>query len=466
MAFKLLTIVTSVVAAAISIWLLPVLAASHASAMLTITWFVWFGSVLLVSWARPFSPPSMLLLAILGLYVLYPATADVAGNHAGIAGFQYEDGISRALTLILLIQLGTSVGLCLGRLRSPRRLVPLALADETYLIERLVFRLMFVGLASYLAFAVASKERLSLLIAIVGRGSYGAAITGDGTQIGYLSSLRGVVGDALILLFVWILAGRSRRRRSYALLAGASFVLIAGGQRSNLVIPLVGAFLLSTKLARSGEVVRLLKWARRINSARVFILLVVGLVSFSAIIGVARSVPSQRRFTASTLLRSQFGEGADLFTPLAGEMVIVPNKDSYLYGKSYLEAFVFWVPRAIWEDKPQGSMSKLTNEIGGAAGVAVPEYGELYANFGIPGVILGSALLAYSIERLWWKLRRADDLGSCILLVVTIAVILQWVTRGSLTNLVASQFGLIAGAFYIRRALRKLRTSHEKLRTR
>ena len=45
-----------------------------------------------------------------------------------------------------------------------------------------------------------------------------------------------------------------------------------------------------------------------------------------------------RSFTVATLTASQFGEGSDLFAPLAGLVQTVPAQHPYLLGSSYLDA--------------------------------------------------------------------------------------------------------------------------------
>lgn len=71
----------------------------------------------------------------------------------------------------------------------------------------------------------------------------------------------------------------------------------------------------------------------------------------------------------------------------------IPSTRGYLRGAGYVPAFTFLIPRVVWPDKPVSSgytlsqmwfrTRKLESNIG------VPPPGELYANFGPLGVILG-----------------------------------------------------------------------------
>jgi hypothetical protein len=78
----------------------------------------------------------------------------------------------------------------------------------------------------------------------------------------------------------------------------------------------------------------------------------------------------------------------------------VPNEVGYLYGKSYVGTLLFFVPRAIWKEKPRGpgamvsahifSGRPLNEDAGIYQGGGVPpgSVGEVYWNFALPGVVL------------------------------------------------------------------------------
>lgn len=73
-------------------------------------------------------------------------------------------------------------------------------------------------------------------------------------------------------------------------------------------------------------------------------------------------------------------------------IAMVPEKIEPLYGESYLGALLFFIPRAIWEDKPRGVGAMYAQEFFGATadglGIPIGPVGEAYWNFHIPGVIL------------------------------------------------------------------------------
>jgi len=86
--------------------------------------------------------------------------------------------------------------------------------------------------------------------------------------------------------------------------------------------------------------------------------------------------------------------GADLAT-----YVSVPERIDFLYGKTYMAAVAFWLPRAIWKDKPHGVGYYTGREIYGAGnGVPPGPIAEAYWNFGLPGIIILSFIYGMAIS--------------------------------------------------------------------
>jgi hypothetical protein len=95
------------------------------------------------------------------------------------------------------------------------------------------------------------------------------------------------------------------------------------------------------------------------------------------------------------------------FVPLVAK---VPSRVDFLYGQSYLAAVFFWIPRAVWEEKPRG-VGPMTNayiyndeemrpgEMVRGSGVPPGAIGEAYWNFYYPGVVL--VYMLYGMLH-WW----------------------------------------------------------------
>jgi len=86
-----------------------------------------------------------------------------------------------------------------------------------------------------------------------------------------------------------------------------------------------------------------------------------------------------------------------------------PKMHDYLYGNTIIRVLFFWIPREVWENKPEGLTSYVARLFFGTSRSA--EYstgmtitGEFYINFGVMGVVIFSLLLgyisAYMVKRL------------------------------------------------------------------
>lgn len=129
------------------------------------------------------------------------------------------------------------------------------------------------------------------------------------------------------------------------------------------------------------------------------------------------------------------------FLPLVAK---VPSRVDFLYGQSYLAAIFFFVPRAIWPEKPRG-VGPMTNayiyqeqemrpgEIIQGSGIPPGALGEAYWNFYYPGVVLVYMFLGMFH---WWiaaGLRRNADVPAVwvlyaltLLMTPTSSAIVGW----------------------------------------
>lgn len=86
------------------------------------------------------------------------------------------------------------------------------------------------------------------------------------------------------------------------------------------------------------------------------------------------------------------GQEAEAWAGLGTSIAIydkVPDEIDYLYGKSYVAFIMFWIPRAIWSDKPHSAGYYTGREIfNSGGGVPPPPNAEAFWNFGYLGVII------------------------------------------------------------------------------
>jgi hypothetical protein len=124
----------------------------------------------------------------------------------------------------------------------------------------------------------------------------------------------------------------------------------------------------------------------------------------------------------------------------------------YLYGETFLKAFVFWVPRSIWPSKPDSIATVVGNLFapGDSAALVATLYGELFANFGmfsffliVPMLILAEKLCAILFRDDMVRMLVSFVLGFMVVRLplsdmLLVTVVLSLVVYG---NRVASRYG-------------------------
>lgn len=90
----------------------------------------------------------------------------------------------------------------------------------------------------------------------------------------------------------------------------------------------------------------------------------------------------------------------------------VPYSIDYSYGHGYLLALIGFIPRVVWPDKPLWGKAVFTHDVFGVDD-SIFTYGlagELWWNFGLPGILLGAFLYGYILSRLYsYVIEHRDD---------------------------------------------------------
>lgn len=124
---------------------------------------------------------------------------------------------------------------------------------------------------------------------------------------------------------------------------------------------------------------------------------------------------------------------------------IVPSSVSRLNGSSLLQIPVALAPRALWPGKPQPLDNLVTEYLypGATAGTPITMQGELYWNFGLPGVAIGSLLIGLLMGWSMTLLFRREPL-SLILYAILYASVFALLTR-ALGTMTANTFIALVG---------------------
>jgi oligosaccharide repeat unit polymerase len=448
--------VVALVGAGVAIVQVP---SSAGDSWLVILWAAWVVAVVWVLTRPSFSVLFAAIMAAMFLFVILPATEAQLFGLTIIAGNDYKDGVVRGLQIAALAQCGMLAGAVAARTFWPvPRFVRVFPQLSPAPLGRAVRWSVLVGVLAVLAFSMLGGASLRSFFVYTTAGGYGEFAREATGNLGYLTALQGTAGLALVLLPLPLrLGGSAASRRSALFFAAlATLVLLGGGERGRFFVPVFAAGLIWLKTSKRRRP------PRRVAAVGLLTLLVLG-----GLVGTARGAAASRHVSVGTVIAQPFGSGNDLFLPLAGLAETVPGQLPYLHGTSYLEAAVFLVPRGLWKGKPQGAIADVTTTIDpGNSGIAFPEFGEMYANFGMPGVVLGSLLFGALIELLARRFSRSTSVGETVFAAVCGAILLDVFTRGAVAPMLTSFAGLFAAtALICRRRSRVLAAPPQALRS-
>ena len=157
-------------------------------------------------------------------------------------------------------------------------------------------------------------------------------------------------------------------------------------------------------------------------------------ISIFAVIAYLRGAPSLKRITLnSEFLLAFFISSISLFEPTASFTYYIPRFHPFLLGESFLYTLILPIPRLLWPQKPYPEYLKILWKITGGRyfGYAVPNIGEYYANFGIPGVIVFMFFLGF-VFSLIYNFYTANNKNPIVLMLYSVFYffVFQIISRG------------------------------------
>lgn len=90
--------------------------------------------------------------------------------------------------------------------------------------------------------------------------------------------------------------------------------------------------------------------------------------------------------------------------------------NDFLYGTSYLKPLFFYLPRSIWENKPE-SITIITAKTYGGASLVSTIIGEMYMNFHLFGILILPVFLWFTDNVLSSSLKKYGDISSMIMFI-------------------------------------------------
>lgn len=128
-------------------------------------------------------------------------------------------------------------------------------------------------------------------------------------------------------------------------------------------------------------------------------------------------------------------ENFNIYMPFYGLVESIPKEHGYTLGRQFIYTFTMFIPRIIWPEKPQPIVKDLIgisiSEQAVKSGLAWPNLGEFYSEFGIIGTIICMFIFGSVLglsKRLYQGKNRDND--SLIAYSIILPSCLQLITRG------------------------------------
>ncbi len=268
--------------------------------------------------------------------------------------------------------------------------------------------------------------------------SYAGTFTAAGATpqrvMPYVQTFTQFLMPAVILTFIQLRRGTALFRRAVLLflLAGAVAWYLVWGARGNFLWIAIAFVLVWVEISRE-----------RGKKQLEFKPAVVVALSFCAILtlGVVRTTWDIRRAEAAGLegVWEQARHSLDTYHQLVRTLGYFPARAGYLYGYSFYGVVANPFPRSLWPSKPIG-VGKLASILydgnpANSIGLSLP--GELFANFGYAGALLGMFLFGVLAARIdFWYLNQRGDPAALTVYLMALACLMTEI-RGDILDATA-----------------------------
>lgn len=287
--------------------------------------------------------------------------------------------------------------------------------------------------------------------------SYSGRFTAAGAQparvMPYVQTFTELMTPAVILAFIQLHQGTSLVRRAILmlLLAGAVAWYLVWGARGNFLWLAVAFVLVWIEVRNERGTKRLGAKPILVLSLSAAAILALGLVRTTWNVRQAES-------TGWSGVWTEARQSLDAYYQLARTLDYFPARAGFLDGYSFFGVIANPVPRALWPGKPIG-VGKLASILydgnpHNSIGLSLP--GELYANFGYVGSLLGMFLFGLLTAGIYaWYMRQRGNPAALVVYLMTLSCLVTEV-RGDILDATAPLiysllptvvcFGIVAAA--------------------
>lgn len=133
--------------------------------------------------------------------------------------------------------------------------------------------------------------------------------------------------------------------------------------------------------------------------------------------------------------RETFSNDLNIYQGYLAIIDAFPRDHGYLWGSSFAYLLLQPIPRGLWPDKPEAPVGTIVDVVLGpdavAAGIAYPNVGEFYANFGAAGLFACMWIFGFFARVLYEYLGQHESNDwARIIYAVSIPFIIQVISRG------------------------------------
>jgi oligosaccharide repeat unit polymerase len=159
-----------------------------------------------------------------------------------------------------------------------------------------------------------------------------------------------------------------------------------------------------------------------------------------------------------------FGRNLNIYQPFLAMVDVIPRDHPHLWGRSHGYLLIQPVPRSIWPEKPPPPIHDILTASFGSdeparAGAFYPNIGEMYADFGLAGILVGMFIFGVFLKALYaYCMRHRHNRWVAILYAIALPFLLQVVSRGLFVQIVYQGvyfFGPIVIGMWLLRGRRK-----------
>jgi len=336
-----------------------------------------------------FEPIVLITFIYLIMFCITPIINLIAGD-TRLLGVDVMDGCIRGTVVFLLSYFSFYIGYYCKKTSSVEA-VSVAETVVTDMQKLYITRIsLFIWMLCYAAIMLYTMRSGKSFIYVVSIGMSGGINEAlFQTRVDFF----GVIGYAMVpsFLYIWIYHQSKALKLLLGVLTLSSFVVI--GFRFIIIIlvfaPIVFAYIKKNTRPKVVSIVMML----------LVVLVMINIVGFIRDNIRAGKGVQWDSFNYNFVTNTIKGNFDNVYMPFYGLVDAVPERHDYTWGQQFLYTGTMLVPRALWPEKPMPLFKELVatavSDYAVIAGVALPNIGEYYAEFGIAGCIICMFVFGY-----------------------------------------------------------------------